>query len=109
MNWTETDIPSLASAGDAVVVDVREVDEYVAGHIPGAINVPLSTLTESLALIPTASTIHVVCQAGGRSARACEYLSQQSDFSSTHFINVLGGTGAWILEGNDVIVGSNPL
>ncbi len=108
MAWSEIDVASLAEITPTVVVDVREEDEYVSGHIPGAINVPLSTLTELISLVPHEATVHVVCQAGGRSARACEYLSQQSDFSSTQFVNVLGGTGAWILEGHDVVIGHEP-
>lgn len=106
MSWTEIDIHELKSLENATVVDVREIDEYTSGHIPGAVNIPLSTLTESLDSIPSGSLIHVVCQAGGRSARACEFLSQQSQFSATQFVNVSGGTGAWILEGNDIVVGN---
>jgi rhodanese-related sulfurtransferase len=108
MNWIETDITSLNATNNRVIVDVREIDEYTAGHIPGAVNIPLSLLTESLHSIPQAETIHVVCQVGGRSARACEFLSQQDQFSSTQFINVIGGTGAWILEGHDIVVGNEP-
>ena len=94
MTWSEIDIASLASRDGRIVVDVREEDEYTSGHIPGAINVPLSQLTERVAAVPSESVVYVVCQAGGRSARACEYLSQLDDFSSTQFVNVLGGTGA---------------
>ncbi|MEN9552594.1 MAG: hypothetical protein RLZ67_432 [Actinomycetota bacterium] len=108
MTWTETDIATLHSTNARVVVDVREVDEYVAGHIPGAINIPLSQLMDLVSQVPTSATVHVVCQVGGRSARACEYLSQQEQFSSTQFVNVMGGTGAWILEGHDVVVGNEP-
>jgi rhodanese-related sulfurtransferase len=108
MTWSETDTSALATIVDRCVVDVREPDEYESGHIPGAISIPLSVLTESLDAIPASAVIHVVCQAGGRSARACEFLSQQDRFSSTRFVNVNGGTGAWILEGHDIVVGKDP-
>lgn len=108
MTWSETDTASLAATSGCVVVDVREVDEYESGHIPGAINIPLSSLTASLDSIPARDTVYVVCQAGGRSARACEFLSQQAMFDSTSFVNVNGGTGAWILEGRDIVVGNEP-
>ena len=108
MTWSETDTASLAETADRCVVDVREPDEYQSGHIPGAINIPLSSLTASLDSIPDRSTVYVVCQAGGRSARACEFLSQQEAFGSTSFVNVNGGTGAWILEGRDIVVGDQP-
>jgi rhodanese-related sulfurtransferase len=52
--------------------------------------------------------IYVVCQLGGRSARACEFLSNLPEFDGSHFINVVGGTAAWIIEGNEVITGDRP-
>ncbi len=108
MAWTEIDTTELAGLDERVVVDVRETDEYTGGHIPGAVSVPLSILVDSLDLIPRTGVVHVVCQAGGRSARACEFLSQQAEFSAAKFVNVTGGTGAWILEGRDVVVGEQP-
>ena len=108
MTWSETDTSSLAKLTDRFVIDVREVDEYEQGHIPGAVSLPLSNLTASFESIPAHATVYVVCQAGGRSARACEFLSQQEQFDSTQFVNVNGGTGAWILEGRDVVVGDKP-
>lgn len=73
------------------IIDVREVDEYEAGHIPNATNLPLSTLAENFETLNKDQHYFVVCQAGGRSARACEFLSGQG-FDVT---NVLGGTSAW--------------
>jgi len=108
MTWSETDVASLASISEKIVIDVREEDEYVSGHIPGALNIPLSVFTELFHNIPQAPTVFVVSQAGGRSARACEFVSQQPDYESTQFVNVTGGTGAWILEGYDIVVGNQP-
>lgn len=108
MSWSETSIAELSAVPSAYVVDVREVDEYTDGHIPGAVNVPLSTLTEAYANITPEQTVYVVCQLGGRSARACEYLSNLEMFDGVSFINVVGGTAAWILEGNEVVSGDQP-
>lgn len=108
MTWSETNVDALASLDAPCVIDVREADEYESGHVPGAVNVPLSRLASELGSIPGSGTVYVVCQAGGRSARACEFLSQQEMFASTSFVNVNGGTGAWILEGHAVVVGSQP-
>lgn len=87
-----------------MIVDVREVDEYFAGHVPGAVNVPLSSLTGRVDSISDAQTTYVICQAGGRSLRACEYLS---DLGKS-VVNVVGGTGAWVASGFDVVAGENP-
>jgi rhodanese-related sulfurtransferase len=91
------------------LIDVREADEYVAGHVPGAINIPLSELVGRESECGLGDTVYVICQAGGRSARACEHLSQQLNLQSVSFVNVLGGTGAWIAEDKKVVVGVDPV
>jgi rhodanese-related sulfurtransferase len=53
--------------------------------------------------------VYVICQAGGRSARACEHLSQQPNLQGIAFINVLGGTGMWIAEDKKVVLGVDPI
>jgi rhodanese-related sulfurtransferase len=105
---SEVTVNELAALQDVLVVDVREVDEYVEGHVPGAINLPLSSFVDTFTQIPTSHTVYVVCAAGGRSARACEFLSQTSEFGNSHLVNVLGGTNAWIIEGNKVVTGDKP-
>ena len=92
-----------------ILIDVREADEYVSGHVPGAINIPLSELVGRESECGLGDTVYVICQAGGRSARACEHLSQQLNLQSVSFVNVLGGTGAWIAEDKKVVVGVDPL
>lgn len=79
------------------LVDVREADEYAAGHVPGAINVPLSSLEEHLDELPEGS-FNVICQLGGRSARAVKALEERG-YDAT---NVEGGTGAWVESGFEV-------
>ncbi|HEY0221731.1 rhodanese-like domain-containing protein [Lactovum miscens] len=71
------------------LIDIREEDEYVAGHVPGAINIPMSKLETRLNRIP--ENAYLICQLGGRSARAQEFLATQG----INTINVLGGTEAW--------------
>ena len=92
-----------------ILIDVREVDEYVSGHVPGAINIPLSELVGRESDCGLGDTVYVICQAGGRSARACEHLSQQLNLQGVSFVNVLGGTGAWIAEDKKVVVGVDPV
>lgn len=86
----------LAELGErANLIDVRESDEYANGHVPWARNVPLSDFAAQADGLRSAETLYVVCQAGGRSAKAVEYLAG----IGVDAVNVEGGTGAWIAEG----------
>ena len=60
----------------ALLVDVREPDEYAAGHIPGAVNAPLSTLDR--ADLPADRPLFLYCRMGSRSARAAGILKRRS-------------------------------
>lgn len=73
------------------LIDVRETDEFAAGHVPGAINLPLSQLGSRYTELSTDKPYHIICQAGGRSAQACAFLENEG-YDTT---NILGGTGAW--------------
>ncbi|WP_390409295.1 rhodanese-like domain-containing protein [Lacticaseibacillus jixiensis] len=85
------DAQTLATklSAQTVIIDVREPDEFAAGHIPGATNVPLSEITSRLKEIP--NDAYVVCQSGARSAMATQYLASQG----IRVINVTGGMLAW--------------
>lgn len=73
------------------LIDVREVDEFTAGHISGAQNLPLSTLTENYRELDKQIPYHIICQKGGRSARACEFLEAKG----YQVTNVEGGVEAF--------------
>jgi rhodanese-related sulfurtransferase len=90
----EIDIAELAAlrARGAPLIDVREDDEFGAGHVPGAQHIPLGQVPERVDEVPAEGPVYVICAAGGRSARAVEhYRSVVLDA-----INVAGGTRAWI-------------
>ena len=70
------------------ILDVREDFEYEKGHIPGAKSKPLSTFPVEL---DKEKTYYVICQSGGRSAGACQMLTQKG----YDVINVEGGMSAW--------------
>jgi rhodanese-related sulfurtransferase len=103
----EIDVDELAErlSEDTRLIDVREPGEYAAGHVPGAVSIPLATLPEHLdQLDPTAPT-YMICGVGGRSRRACEYVEAQGPFET---INVDGGTKAWIASGRATVEGDQP-
>jgi len=102
---SEISISELAAIADRVVIDVREVDEYVSGHVPGAINIALSEIVGREDECGLGPIVYVICQAGGRSLRACGHLSTIPSLDGTTFINVAGGTGMWIVEGHEVTTG----
>ena len=86
-------------ADDAVVLDVREDDEWQAGHAPGAVHVPLGDVPSRLADLPeTDEPLPVICRSGGRSGRAVAWLSQQG----FDVVNVDGGMRAWNAAGKPV-------
>ncbi|AHH93479.1 rhodanese-like domain-containing protein [Kutzneria viridogrisea] len=84
---------------DAVLLDVREDDEWQAGHAPEALHIPLGDLTARLAEVPQDNEVYVICRSGGRSARATAYLNQNG-WDAT---NVAGGMGAWAATGRTMV------
>lgn len=88
----------------AVVIDVREPDEYQAGHVPGALSIPLSTVPDEIDQFRLDEAPYVVCKSGGRSLQACEILAREG----VEAINVSGGTDGWIAAGQPVVEGDEP-
>lgn len=78
-------------AADAFLLDVREDDEWAAGHAPGALHIPLSSLPARSAEIPLDREVVVVCRVGGRSAQAVAWLNEQGWTTA----NLDGGMYAW--------------
>lgn len=94
-------IPEIGLSGlpaDAVLLDVREDDEWIAGHAPGAVHVPMTTLADRLDEVPEGDPIYVVCRSGGRSARVTAYLN----VNGWDAINVAGGMLEWARAGRPI-------
>ena len=88
------DVHALQAGTGRPLIDVREEDEFAAGHVPGAVNLPMSSIGEHLDELPD-EPFDVICQAGGRSARVVEALEARG-YDAT---NVDGGTGEWAQAG----------
>jgi adenylyltransferase/sulfurtransferase len=85
-----------AGAGQAVVlIDVREPAEYAAGHLQGAVNIPVGDLPRRIGEIPREPTAVFMCRSGGRSAAACR-IAVRAGFEAP--INLEGGLLAWAAE-----------
>lgn len=72
------------------VLDVREVEEFEALHLEGARNFPLSQLADTYEQLDKDNLYYVICKSGIRSARACQFLSEQG----YEVINVQSGMDA---------------
>jgi rhodanese-related sulfurtransferase len=100
----EIDVAELAEKREAgaPLIDVREPDEYAAAHVPGATLIPLGTVTERVAEVPSAGTVYVICARGNRSQRAAEFYRSQG----IDAVNVAGGTMAWVDAGRPFDTGA---
>ncbi len=84
----------LAAGGELFLVDVRSIDEYAEGHIEGAVNIPIETVADNLAMLPNLdANIVVYCGSGHRSAIVMESLTL---LGYTNVRSLLGGTKAWM-------------
>ncbi|MBP2475434.1 rhodanese-related sulfurtransferase [Crossiella equi] len=95
-------VPSVAAQAvpeDAFLLDVREDDEWTAGHAKGALHIPLGDLISRLEELPDDSQVFVVCRSGGRSARATAYLNQ----NGWDAVNVDGGMTQWQAAGRPLV------
>lgn len=88
---TVAELKSAIDSGRATVLDVREPYEFDAGHVPGAINIPMATIPVRMADIPRGQELYVVCESGARSWQVCAFL----DRHGVEATNVEGGTGMW--------------
>ncbi len=83
----------------AVLLDVREDDEWRRGHAAGARHIPMGEVPTRLGEIDPAAKLYVICHVGGRSQRVAQYL-QRNGYQP---INVCGGMLAWANAGRPVI------
>ena len=104
---TGSAVPEVSVAelpADATLLDVREPDEWAAGHAPGARHLPMSELTGRLDELPDDDPLYVVCRSGGRSARVVAYLANQGYPA----VNVEGGMLSWAGQGREVVAERGP-
>ena len=98
-------VPTVTVAelpADVPLLDVREADEWAAGHAATARHLPMSELTARLGELPDDDPLYVICRSGGRSSRVVAYLAGQGYPA----VNVDGGMRAWSAQGRVVVADS---
>ncbi len=93
----------IAGGEELLVLDVRDGDEFAAGHIPGSIHIPYGALADRSAELPRGRAIATVCSGGKRSGLAASILQRQGFDRIVHVNN--GGVGSWRRRGNPVETG----
>jgi rhodanese-related sulfurtransferase len=83
----------------AFLLDVREADEWQAGHAPTAVHIPLGELQARVGEVPKDTPVYVICRLGGRSANATAWLNHVGRDA----INVGGGMQSWDLAGRPMV------
>jgi rhodanese-related sulfurtransferase len=86
--------------GETLLLDVRESDEWQAGHAAGAVHVPMMTVPARLEEIPRDRDVVVVCRVGARSAQVVGYLLAQG---WDRVRNLDGGMVAWVQAGHAMV------
>jgi rhodanese-related sulfurtransferase len=97
--------PEVGAAGvpdGAWLLDVREPDEWAAGHAPQARHIPLGQLGNRANEVPQDEDVYVICRSGGRSGRAAEALNG----AGWQAINVAGGMQDWAAAGRPMVADS---
>lgn len=88
-----------AQLGKRIIIDVREYDEYVAGHLPGAINIPRGVLEFKIGMVPECANKEgdflIYCRTSGRAALSAVQL-QKLGYSNV--VSLAGGYEAWNSE-----------
>jgi rhodanese-related sulfurtransferase len=87
---TATQVAAALGRGELAAVDVREAGEWQAGHIEGAVWIPMGELPERLAELPDRA-VAIVCRSGSRSGMVADWLER----SGVEAANMAGGMQAW--------------
>ena len=82
------------------LLDVREPDEWAAGHAPDAHHLPMMEVPARMGEVPTDTEVVVVCRSGGRSGQVVSYLM---DNGWDNVRNLDGGMRSWSAAGREMI------
>ncbi|MGZ4482427.1 MAG: rhodanese-like domain-containing protein [Gaiellales bacterium] len=90
-----TEVADGLASGEVVAVDVRESQEWEAGHISGAIWVPMGEIADRVAELPADRRLAMVCRSGVRS----EMVADAFHAAGFDVLNMTGGMLSWVRMG----------
>jgi len=93
------DADTAASDTVSVLLDVREREEWIRGHAPGAVHIPMSEFVDRVGELDPTRSIICVCRSGNRSAQVTAWLLQH-DFDA---VNLTGGMNSWSAGGHPLV------
>ena len=102
-------VPEVMSAdlpAGAFLLDIREDDEWTAGHAPDAVHVRLGELGARAGELPRDREVYVICRTGSRSA----YVAQALSGAGWNAVNVVDGMTGWAVAGRPMMseTGADP-
>ncbi len=101
-NVSVQDLADALGRGEPVV-DVRQPFEYDAGHVPGAVLLPMHLIPLQVEELRSDRPVYLVCETGNRSWQVADFLARHGIASR----NVVGGTSAWRAHGLPLSTGAN--
>jgi rhodanese-related sulfurtransferase len=96
------DLPAANVPDEVWLLDVREDDEWAAGHAPGATHIPLGQLGARASEVPQDELIYVICRSGHRSGNAAQALAG----AGWRAVNIAGGMQQWAAAGRPMVTDS---
>lgn len=85
------DVDAAAALTDAVLLDVREFQEWMAGRAPSAVHIPMGEIVDRVGEIDRTRRVVCICRSGNRSSRVTQWLRDQG----IDAVNMTGGMNAW--------------
>ncbi len=95
----------MQKQGDSTVIDVRNQDEYEAGHVKNSIWIPVDEIVQRFNELPEKGNLLFICAVGARSGLAAEYASSLG-IESDRLYNIEDGTPTWIDKGLPTSIGN---
>lgn len=92
-------VDEAAADAGALLLDVREYDEWMAGHAPQAVHIPMNDVPARLAEVPTDRRVVCVCRSGNRSGVVSGWLHDRG----VDAVNMAGGMRQWSALGHGVV------